>query len=314
MDRFVLDWGHYRTFLAILKEGSQSGAARTLGLTQPTVGRHLDALEQAAGKPLFLRSHQGLAPTGTALAMRAYAEAMASSAAALARAASGDAQAPEGTVRISTSEVIGLEVLPPILADLQERYPRLTIELSLSDAVEDLLNQQADIAVRMVEPTQGALLSRRIGGIPLGMFAHRRYLERHGTPESVDDLHAHRLIGFDRQFAYIRDMLKQNPELAENRFHFRSDSNVAQLAMIRSAGGIGMCQVGLAARDPDLVRLFADRIEPQLMTWLVMHESLKAAPRCRVAFDALAEGLIAYRAAINHRPSMPPHVHERAEP
>tara|TARA_R110002020_G_scaffold35195_6_gene106326 strand:- start:1910 stop:2821 length:912 start_codon:yes stop_codon:yes gene_type:complete len=298
MDRFALDWGHYRTFLAILKEGSQSGAARALGLTQPTVGRHLDALEQAAGKPLFLRSHQGLAPTETALAMRAYAETMASSAAALARAASGDTESPQGTVRISTSEVIGIEVLPPMLAELQERHPRLTIELSLSDAVEDLLKQQADIAVRMVEPTQGALLSRRIGGIPIGMFTHRRYLERHGTPATLADLSAHRLIGFDSQLAYVRDMIKRHPEIPALRFDFRSDSNVAQLAMIRAGGGIGMCQVGLAARDPDLVRLFGREIELQLMTWLVMHENLRAVPRCRVAFDALAEGLIAYRASI----------------
>lgn len=300
MDTYSLDWGHYRTFLAILKEGSQSGAARALGLTQPTVGRHLDALEQAAGKPLFLRSYQGLLPTETALGMRSYAETMAASAAALSRAASGDPETVEGTVRISVSEVIGIEVLPGMLAELQEHHPRLAIELSLSDAVEDLLKQQADIAVRMVEPTQGALVSRRIGGIPIGMFAHRRYLERHGMPETLDDLPSHRLIGFDRQFAYVREVLKKHPELADIRFDFRTDSNVAQLAMIRAGGGIGMCQVRLAARDPDLVRLFGDQIEFQLMTWLVMHEHLKTAPRCRVVFDALAEGLIAYRSATNN--------------
>ncbi|MDZ7603799.1 MAG: LysR family transcriptional regulator, partial [Hoeflea sp.] len=96
----------------------------------------------------------------------------------------------------------------------------------------------------------------------------------------------------------IRDMLKTRPELAELRFAVRTDSNAAQLAMIRAGGGIGICQVGLAARDKDLVRLFADRIELELMTWLVMHEDLKAAPRCRVTFDALAEGLIAYRATL----------------
>jgi len=293
-----LDWDHYRTFLAILQEGSQSGAARALGLTQPTVSRHLDALELAAGKPLFLRSYQGLLPTETALSMRSYAETMAASAAALARAASGDSASPEGTVRISVSEVIGLEVLPPILAELQERYPRLTIELSLSDAVEDLLKQQADIAVRMVEPTQGALLSRRIGGIPVGMFAHRRYLERHGTPQSIKDLSAHRLIGFDRQLAYVREMLKRYPAISDVRFDFRTDSNVAQLAMIRAGGGIGMCQVGLAARDPDLVHLLPGEIDLQLMTFLVMHENLKMVLRCRVAFDALAEGLLAYHRTV----------------
>lgn len=295
MTRPALDWDHYRTFLAILEEGSQSGAARSLGLTQPTIARHLDALEAAAGKPLFLRSHQGLRPTGTALSMRSYAETMAASAAALARAASGDSESPEGTVRISASEVIGLEVLPPILSQLQERYPGLAIELSPSDAVEDLLKQQADIAVRMVEPTQGALVSRRIGGIPTGLFAHRRYLERHGTPATFEDLSAHRLIGFDRQLPYVREAFKAYPVLAQLHFDFRSDSNVAQLAMIRAGGGIGMCQIPLAAREPDLVRLMADQIEPHLMTHLVMHENLRMVPRCRVVFDALAEGLIAYR-------------------
>lgn len=268
---------------------------RALGLTQPTIARHLDVLEAAAGKPLFLRSHQGLLPTETALSMRSYAETMAASAAALARAASGDSESPEGTVRISASEVIGLEVLPPILSELQERYPGLAIELSPSDAVEDLLKQQADIAVRMVEPTQGALVSRRIGGIPTGMFAHRRYLERHGTPATFEDLSAHRLIGFDRQLPYVREAFKAYPVLAQLHFDFRSDSNVAQLAMIRAGGGIGMCQIPLAARDPDLVRLMADQIEPHLMTYLVMHENLRMVPRCRVVFDALAEALIAYR-------------------
>lgn len=289
-----LDWDHYRTLLAVLQEGSQSGAARALGVSQPTVGRHIESLEQAAGKPLFLRSHQGLLPTETALSMRAHAETMAASAAALARTASAAGDAPEGKVRISASEVIGLEVLPPILAGLQERYPRLTIELSLSDAIEDLLKQEADIAVRMVAPTQGALVSRRIGDIPLGFHAHRRYLERHGTPESVEELASHRLIGFDHQLAYVRHMMKSYPGMAAAHFDFRTDSNVAQLAMIRAGGGIGICQTALAARDPDLVPLLPGLMDLKLETYLVMHENLKATPRCRVTFDALVDGLLAY--------------------
>jgi len=302
MIKASLDWDHYRTFLAILQEGSQSGAARALGLTQPTVGRHLDALELAAGKPLFLRSYQGLLPTETALSMRAYAETMAASAAALARAASGDGDSPEGTVRISASEVIGLEVLPPILTRLQQAYPRLAIELSLSDAVEDLLKQQADIAVRMVEPTQEALVNRRIGGIPIGLYAHRSYLERHGTPETLEDLASHRLIGFDHQLAYVREALKKYPAFAALDFQFRTDSNVAQLAMIRAGGGIGMCQKALGARDPELVPLLSDQLDVKLMTFLVMHENLRMVPRCRVAFDALAEGLLSHLAATPQQP------------
>ncbi|NKN38412.1 LysR family transcriptional regulator [Agrobacterium sp. a22-2] len=290
-------WDHYRTLLAVLRHGSLSAAARDLGLTQPTVGRHIDALEQASGASLFLRTQQGLLPTETAEQMRVHAETMAATVASLARMASGSAAAVSGTVRISASEVIGIDVLPPMLAELQDAHPDLSIELSLSDAVEDLLQQEADIAVRMVEPAQGALVSRRIGRIPLGFFAHRRYLEKHGTPEIQGDLATHRLIGFDRQLTYVRAILKHRPDLADIRFSFRTDSNLAQLAAIRSGGGIGMCQLALGRRDPDLVEVLPGALDLALETFVVMHENLKTAPRCRATFDALVKGLSAYVAS-----------------
>ena len=289
-----MNWDYYRTFLAVLREGSLSGAARDLGLTQPTVGRHIDALEQASGEALFLRTPKGLLPTPIALQMRGHAEAMAATAAALERAASGCTDRVRGTVRISASEVIGIEVLPPILAHLQEEHPELAIELSLSDQVEDLLNQAADIAIRMVEPAQDALVCRRIGHIPLGFYAHRRYLDQHGTPQTLDALAEHRLIGFDRQLAYVRAALASRPDLAGIRFAFRSDSNLAQFAMLRAGGGIGICQAGIARRHPDLVALLPGAPDLSLETYVVMHENLKSAPRCRVAFDALVAGLREY--------------------
>lgn len=287
-------WDHYRTFLAVLEEGSLSGAARALGLTQPTVGRHMDALEATSGTPLFLRTPRGLLPTETALQMKRHAETMAATAAALARMASAAPGEVKGTVRISASEVIGVEVLPPILAELQESHPGLSVELSLSDAVEDLLRREADVAVRMTPPRQEALLSRHVGAIPLGFYAHRRYLARHGTPRSLDELAGHRLIGFDRELAYVRALLRENPDLATLDFAFRTDSNLAQLAAIRAGLGIGMCQTGLARRDEDLVGLLAGVLDLSLETYVVMHEDLKTTPRCRVTFDALVKGLLAY--------------------
>ena len=295
-------WDLYRTFLAVLSEGSLSAAARDLGLTQPTVGRHVDALEQAVGVELFMRTPQGLRPTEAALALRPYAETMAASAAALRRAATGTLLEVSGTVRISASEVIGVEVLPPILAALQEQHPRLVVELSPSDAVEDLLRQQADIAVRMVEPAQDALVTQRIGDIPLGFHAHRRYLERHGIPVRIEDLAVHRLIGFDRQTAFIRAMMKRAPLLTSLNFTFRADSNLAQMAAMRAGIGIGICQIAIARRDPDLVHLLPDIGFP-LGTWVAMHETLKSTPRCRATFDALVAGLRAYVAGV--RPAQP---------
>lgn len=287
-----ISWDHYRTFLAVLDTGSLSAAARSLALTQPTAGRHIEALEQAFGGPLFLRGPQGLLPTEKARAMHGHARSMAAMSASLGRIASGDMEDVRGTVRISASEVVAIEVLPKILAELQERHPALEIELSASDTVEDLLNQEADIAVRMTTPRQTTLLSRRIGLLPMGFFAHRSYLERHGRPNALAELSNHRMIGFDRQLAYIREILKDKPHLADLRFQFRADSNLAQLSAIRAGVGIGICQVALGRKDPSLVEILPGQLDIGLETFVVMHESLKTTPRYRTTFDILVKGLL----------------------
>lgn len=291
MDHTGPSWDLYRTFLAVLREGSLSGAARALGLTQPTVGRHIEALEQAVGFQLFTRSQRGLAATEAALELRPYAEALSSTAASLLRAASGQGAAVKGTVRVSASEVMGIEVLPPILAVLRERHPALVIELALTNAVEDLLQREADIAVRMVEPSQEALVVKRLGTVSIGLHAHRRYLERRGMPKRLEDLAEHSVIGFDRETPDIRSMMKRIPKLDVSRFALRTDSHLAQLAAIRAGFGIGICQVALARRDRNLVRVLPDAFELKLGTWLAMHENLRSTPRCRAVFDALAAGL-----------------------
>ncbi len=294
MSRTEPSWDFYRTFLMVLSEGSLSAAARELGLTQPTVGRHIDALEGAVGFSLFTRSPHGLLPTEAALELRPYAETLAATAAGLLRAASGKQGAIGGTVRISASEVIGVEVLPPILAELNRQYPELTVELSGSDAVENLLRQEADIAVRMVAPAQEALVARHIGAVPLGFHARRSYLDRRGVPETIEELVRHSLIGYDRETAAIRAILSRSPNLPAAHFALKADSNLVQLAAIRAGFGIGICQTPLAKRDPQLVRVLPDVFETKLETWLVTHENLRSTPRCRVVFEALARGLQAY--------------------
>lgn len=134
-------WSLYRSLLAVMEEGSLSGAARRLGLTQPTLARHIDALEQAVGAELFLRTPRGLLPTELALELRPYAETLESTAAALLRTASGRAEEVRGIVRISASEVVGVEHLPPILAQLRRRHPALIVELMLSDTTSNLLQR-----------------------------------------------------------------------------------------------------------------------------------------------------------------------------
>jgi DNA-binding transcriptional LysR family regulator len=296
MNRGLPDWSLYCSFLSVLRTGSLSAAAREAGLTQPTVGRHIDALEQALGVALFTRSQQGLMPTEAALELRPYAASLEATAAALVRAAVGRA-GTQGTVRITASEIVGAEVLPPILAHLRAAHPEITLELVLSNRTEDLLQREADIAVRMVRPTQQALAARHVGDIELGLHARRDYLERHGTPSSVAELREHALIGFDHENAFIRSVRAQGFPVERSMFALRSDSDLAQLACVRAGCGIGVCQVGLARRAPELVRVLAGSFRFKLEVWIVMHSDLRSSKRCRVVADALARGLGAYCAS-----------------
>ncbi len=287
-------WDLYHSLLAVLQEGSLSGAARRLGLKQPTIGRHIDTLEKGLGITLFTRSPEGMTPTDAALELRPYAENMASLADAILRNASAPANDIHGTVRVSASDVVGAEVLPPILTRLHEAHPELSIELVLSNRPDDLLRREADIAIRMFRPVQGALLARRIGDIALGLHARRDYLDRRGRPKTFADLRTHTLIGFDKESAFIRSMRDRGLPLKRDMFALRTDSDLAQLAAIRAGYGIGVCQVPLARRSDDLVQVLAKTFAFPLETWVVMHEDLRNTPRCRAVFDALADGLADY--------------------
>ena len=281
----------YRTFSAVLREGSLSGAARSLGITQPSVARHIDALEAGLGVSLFLRTARGLSPTDAALELRPHADLLASTSAAFLRTAEGRAGEVRGTVRISASEVVGVEHLPSILSGLRRQHPDLTFELVLSNAVDDLLQRKADIAIRMVRPTQQALVARRIGVFTLGLHAHRDYLDRRGVPGALDQLILHDVIGYDVETPAIRALLDRFPILARSRFALRVDSDVAQLAAIRAGFGIGVCQAAVAALNPDLVRVLPEAFSVDLETWVVMHEDMRSSARCRVVFDELVARL-----------------------
>ena len=189
------NWEWYRSFVAVLDTGSLSAAGRALGMTQPTVGRHVDSLEAALQLKLFTRSFDGFAPTDAALELKPYAASLAATAAALRRVATSHGDGVRGTVRLTASEIVSSEVLPPILADLRDAHPELVIELVPSNKVENLLRRDADIAVRMVAPSQDALVARRVAAIEVGLHVYRRYLDRHGTPRTLDELARQTLIG-----------------------------------------------------------------------------------------------------------------------
>ncbi|MGO4175484.1 LysR family transcriptional regulator [Bosea sp. TAF32] len=306
-----MSWDDVQAFLAVFREGSLTGGARALALAQPTVRHRIEALERQVGTALFTRTPTGLTPTETALTLFGHAEAMSYAAEALLRTASGSAREIAGVVRVSASEVIAIEVLPPIVARLRVAYPELVIALSPSNRNEDVLRREADIAVRMAPPAQDGLVARRIGAIAIGLHAHRDYLDRTGWPRDLADVIATGLIGLEHDDAILKALRAAGSPLAMARTVFRSDNHLAHLAAIRAGVGYGLCQVSLAARDGALVRLFPDDANFDLETWIVTHEDLRSIPRISAVMEAIRDGLRHYirggelAACVSSRPTCP---------
>jgi len=291
------DWALWRSFEAVVAEGSLSGAARRLGLSQPTIGRHIDALERALGVVLFERRLQGFKPTETALRL---AEPVAAARQALAFArnmAEGASESPVGSVRITASEVFSHYILPAMLRRLREEHPRIALEIVPSDSAENLLLREADIAIRMFRPTQLDLISRHIGDLSLTCCAHEDYLARRGRPVDMMALSGHDLIGLDRSDLILRGARALGAELRREDFMLRSDSQTLGWEMLKSGLGIGFAQRVLVEGTPGMVSLLPEiRIAP-LGVWLTTHKELFTSRRIRVIYAALATMLAHYIAA-----------------
>ena len=283
-----ISWDDQRLFLAVLEEGSLSAAARRLALSQPTVRVRIERLEQSLGTVLFTRSANGLTPTNEALALHAPARAMAMASERFVRLASAPVGEIGGTVRLSVPEFMGVELVPRILAELRQSHPAVRIELSLSNAPADLLEQEADLAIRTFAPKQEALISRKVASIPLGFFASPDYLARRGTPLELAELAMHDLIGPDRDAGGLALANALAPALAESAWVLRTDSHPAQIAAARAGVGICVAQVPLGRQDPRLRHVLPGFTVTTLDTWVVTHENLKNVPRVRAVFDALA--------------------------
>jgi DNA-binding transcriptional LysR family regulator len=287
------DWDLFQSLHAVLEAGTLSAAAKLRGLTQPTLGRHIETLEQRLGSPLFLRSPRGLQPTDLALELKPHLHDMSAAASAAVRDASGAADSLLGSIRITASEIIGAEVLPSMLTSFRNQHPGVVIEMMLSNINDDLSRREADIAVRMTPPSQSSLIAKKVGEVSLGFYATADYLERHGTPELLEDFDNHALIGFDSPARGIRDVPGLNMPVSRETFSFRSDSDLAQLAATRAGFGIGVVQDGLARRY-GLVHVLPDFNLFTLGCWIVMHENLRGNRRMRLMFDHLVDGMTAY--------------------
>ncbi len=295
MDSF--DWDAIRSFVAVARHGSLTAAAKALGASQPTLSRHVRALEEAVGGPLFVRFARGVRLTERGRALADEAAHVEEAMVRLSRAVSGTRERLAGTVRVAASEIVGVEVVAPALPTLRARHPGLEVELVLDNSPADLLTGQADLAVRLFRPAQADLVARLVGTVPLALYGHRDYLARHGTPTTVDDLLAHTLIGFDPRGPMARAMETVEPRLTPDRFALRTDSLTAQLQAARAGFGLAVLQRPIAQRYPELVAVELAFSPFQVPLWLVTHRDLRTAAPIRAAFTWLEETLAAYAAA-----------------
>ena len=292
------DWRLVRSFLAVLDLGSLLAAARSLGVSQPTLGRHITELESQLASVLFERTGRGLLPTRTALQLAQAARQMQDGALQLSRTLAGTKSQASGTVRITASVPVAVQLLPPILLDLRLALPDIQIELVSSNQVSNLLRREADIAIRMVRPDQTSLVARKLGETAVGAYAHRDYLARRGVPTLPAELLQHELVGSDTDPAIRQGFEAMGFPVPREAFALRSDDLLVQWQAVRAGLGIGFLADYQARLDPAVQPVLAGQLQiPPLPMWLAVHREIRTSRHIRAVFDFLATALPAALAA-----------------
>ena len=285
------DWNLLRSFLAVYEAGTFTQAARVVGATQPSLGRHVRELEQALGEALFVRRPGRLEPTDRGHALYAAAAPMKASAAEAGRLLAQSGHRPVGTVRVAVSEVYGTQVVAPLVAQWLAEEPGLEIELSVSNRSDNLLRREADIAVRFFRPEQDDVIAVRVGTTELGLYAHTSYLERHGEPQGFELPEDAFVAGFDRETAPLGPLIKGPAPSSPIRFRLRTDAILARYAAIETGLGVSVYLSDVAAERPGLRRILADRFGQELEVWLCAHPELRRSAAMRFVWARLEQAL-----------------------
>lgn len=291
------DWNQVRAFLATVEEGSLSAAAKALGLTQPTLGRQVAALEERLGVTLFERSGRSLILTPTGESLINHVRAMGEAATRLSLVASGQSTSVEGRVKVTASEGYAAFVLPEVVERLRATHPGIVVEIVATNSLSDLRRREADIAVRNTEPTDPEMIARRMPDQKGGFYATPDLIARHGPFRDVRDLAEAPLIGFGTDAQYLEALQKRQIPVTEANFVAGSESHLVHWEMTRRGIGIGIVGNLIGDRDGLVVPVLHDRLTFEFPVWLVAPAELKTNPRVRIVFDTLAEVLGRHKTA-----------------
>jgi DNA-binding transcriptional LysR family regulator len=289
MNNTIFNLALLPSFLAVLDHLTLVKAAKFLGLSQPTLGRHLLELEEQLGVVLFERTGRGLMPTPQAIQLSTYAREIESQASALYRLAKSRKFELKGRVRISASQAVACVLLPSVLARMQDALPEIDIDLVSTNNISNLLRREADIALRMVKPNQDSLITKKIAEVRVVACAHASYIKRNGQPSNVLDLLNHRMIGSETNTEIDKHAKSLGFDPQKFNYSFRSDDYIAQWAAIQSGLGIGFTADYVAASDPKVTCLLPDLRLPALPVWLTVHREIRGSGPIRAVYDFLAK-------------------------
>ncbi|WP_322891971.1 MULTISPECIES: LysR family transcriptional regulator [unclassified Yoonia] len=292
MDR-SFDWNRIRGFLAVAEGGSLSAGARRLGLTQPTLGRQITALEQELGLDLFMRAGRGLTLTQSGADLLVHVRAMGEAADRIALAAAGQTQDMTGRVRITASDLMSAERLPAALRRIRDLAPQLEVELVAANDIRNLNRREADIAVRHQRPDQPNLIARRLPDGEARLYASPDYLARHPAILTPDDLKSHDFISYGDTTRMAEHLQKRGFPVGAAQFRYVSENGSVAWALCQEGLGILPIDIQMARACPDMRLILPDHPPILFPVWLVTHEELHTSPRIRLVFDVLADHLAA---------------------
>ena len=293
----MFDWDKLRIFHTVAEIGSLTHAGDKLNLSQSAVSRQIRALEEQLSTTLFHRHARGLILTEQGELLYEATKTMSkrlSNATARIRDSHDEAL---GELRVTTTMGFGAMWLAPRLGRLYEDYPELSVDLIMKERVLDLPMREADVAIRMKEPSQADLIRRRLMDVNIRLYASETYLEENGTPETFEDLRAHRIIvqrPSEPQVTAGRAFLAPILEEAEQA-HLYINSYYGIFQGVRNNLGIGALPNYLAADFPALKRVLPDRESAPIPVYLAYPEELRNSRRVNVFRDFVLDEIVEYR-------------------
>ena len=279
-----------RALLATVEAGSLSAAARRLGLTQPTLGRQVAALEEALGLVLFERVGRSLELTEAGQRLVGDLRDMGAAAERVAVSAAAQSQAIDGVVRITAADLLAGYVLPPLLGRIRREAPGLRVDVLATGAISDLLRREADIAIRHVRPEQDGLIARRCKDMQAYIYGAPNLLERMGRPASGADLARGDFVGaMEGNADFIAALRTRGVFLTEANFPFATQSGMTGWEWVRRGLALGGMLDAVGRLTPE-VEVAVPTIAPiDVPVWLVTHRELHTSRRIRLVFDMLVE-------------------------